>query len=150
MPATTTTDVQYIPQDALARTSKEAGITPGEQFGTLATGCWASVTSSGAKNAFGAQLYTLRLEAGWCASGSTVTRAYRISSTGQTHWIGWVHQGRIAGSSGIVSNQGRTWVQHRFTYGAGGWNVQTRDSCLRLRGTYYATAWADVNVCGLF
>lgn len=141
--------VDYHPVDATARASEAAGITPNREFSTLATGCWVGSTSRTGKNVFGNDLWRLYLSAGWCASNSTVTSAYRASSTGETYWIGWVHQGRIGGQSGVVSNQGRTWVQHRFTYGIGGWDAQTQDPCLRIRGTGSGTVSADL-VCSLY
>ena len=85
MQAEETESVEYETMDATARASEAAGITLNGEFSTLATGCWVGSTSRTGKNVFGNDLWRLYLPAGWCASNSTVTSAYRVSSTGETY-----------------------------------------------------------------
>ncbi len=143
------TKTEYTPADAVARESASVGLLPDETYAPQATGCWVATTYTYGKNVLGNDLWRVQLNGGWCSSGSSVYSSWLDGSWGQTYWIGWTHQGRVGSGSGIVSNQGRTWVQHKFTYGTGGWDIQTQLPCLRVKGASSGSATSDL-VCGLY
>ncbi|WP_422390136.1 hypothetical protein [Arthrobacter sp. N1] len=149
MPADTKTEVEIAPLDADALASKKAGVVPDGEFSTMAVGCWGNYAYREVTNAFGGRLYGMRVDGTWCSNGLTVTSAKRTNSVGDTSWVGWSHQGLINSQTGIVTNQARMWVQHRFVYGSNGWVVQTSDICLRLRGYFDARAYQDF-ACSLY
>lgn len=145
----TVTNFEYRPANTAANASAKKGIVPNRTYSPQATGCWVAVATVDGLNAFGAVMWRVQLNGGWCASGSAVYSAWLDGSWGQTYGLGWTHEGRIGSGSGVVSNQGRTWVQHKFTWGTGGWIIQTQTPCARVKGLGSGSAASDT-VCGLY
>jgi len=135
--------------DAAAQQSAAAAAANGKAITPMAYGCWTQRWSWAGKALAGNTLYTYYHVGGWCASGTSVTRAWEADSGGQTYAIGWRYEGVVKRSSGIVSNQGRSYTQHKFVLGAGGWDVQTSIPCGRVKGYYNATSGAD-GTCGIY
>ncbi|WP_066582776.1 hypothetical protein [Cellulomonas timonensis] len=136
------------PLDAAARRSLSAATASGRSVGILATGCWTARQNGSARSGLGNTLYTYYTVGGWCSSGSTVTSAWLADAGGETSTPGWSYQGRINSGSGVVSNTGRAYSQHRFTLSAGGATVQSPTPCLRVTGTSSGSA-SGSSSCGI-
>lgn len=147
--ASTVTKTGFVPLDDIAKQSAAKGLTPTGTYQVSAVGCWVKTGYRYGTNAWGANLWSLQLNGGYCSSGSYISRAWEDSSFAQTYWIGWSHHGRIGGGAGTVSNQGRSWTQHKFVYGAGGWNVQEQLPCLRVLGYPSGSSAVDTG-CGIY
>ncbi|MCC2309963.1 hypothetical protein [Cellulomonas chengniuliangii] len=136
------------PLDAAARRSLSAASASGRTVGILATGCWTARQNGSARSGLGNTLYTYYTVGGWCSSGSTVTSAWLADAGGETSTPGWSYQGRINSGSGVVSNTGRAYSQHRFTLSAGGATVQSPTPCVRVTGTSSGSA-SGSSSCGI-
>jgi len=136
------------PLDAAARRSLSAASASGRTVGILATGCWTARQNGSARSGLGNTLYTYYTVGGWCSSGSTVTSAWLADAGGETSTPGWSYQGRINSGSGVVSNTGRAYSQHRFTLSAGGVTVQSPTPCVRVTGTSSGSA-SGSSSCGI-
>jgi hypothetical protein len=100
-----------------------------------ARGCWSVPGGMTGKSAAGLKLYSVSHFHQACTSGSKVTSASYKSSAGQAHALGWQHKGRLGRATGVVRNQARQYVQHRFTFSLGGWVVQDVSPCSRSAAT---------------
>ena len=137
------------PENATARASVAAAEARGVEVGPLATGCWTQRWTWGPKANAGNTLYTYYHVGRWCASGSTVTSASEADSGGETKTPGWRYEGVVARDAGVVSNQGRSYTQHKFALGAGGWDIQTPLECARVKGLSSSNSTAD-SICGIY
>lgn len=147
--ARTESQISFTPLDDAAKLSAAKGMMPTSSYQASAVGCWVGTGYRYGKNLWGAHLWRVQLNGGYCSSGSYISRAWEDSSFAETYWIGWSHHGRTGGGSGIVSNQGRSWTQHKFVYGAGGWNVQEQLPCLRVLGYTNGSYGVDQG-CGIY
>lgn len=145
----TVTETSFTPLDDAAKLSAAKGMTPTSTYQVSAVGCWVGTGYRYGTNLWGAHLWRLQLNGGYCSSGSYISSAWEDSSFAETYWIGWSHPGRTGGGAGIVSNQGRSWTQHKFVYGAGGWNVQEQLPCLRVLG-YTSGSYGVDQGCGIY
>lgn len=150
LPASVDVEVgAQLPANAAAKASLLAADAAGRSVSPMATGCWTQRWTWGPKAAAGNTLYTYYHVGYWCSSGSTVTAASIADSGGETKNPGWRYEGVIASGSGVVSNQGRSYTQHKFVLGVGGWDVQTPLECARVKGASSGTSSAD-SVCGIY
>lgn len=146
------TDVEVgaqVPADATARASLAEARAAGQAVEPMATGCWTQRWTWAPKAAAGNTLYTYYHVGYWCSSGSTVTAASVADAGGETKTIGWRYEGIVRDGAGVVSNQGRSYTQHKFVLGVGGWDIQTPLECARVKGLSTATSTAD-SVCGIY
>ncbi|WP_448070473.1 hypothetical protein [Georgenia yuyongxinii] len=145
--ANTATSFEAVPLDSdarqtLADTGAPTEITP------MATGCWTAKANRQATALAGNVLYTYFTTGGWCSSGSTVTDSWFVEAGGETSTPGWRYEGILRTDTGVYSNQGRTYSQHQFVLGAGGWDVQSPTPCARVGGTSAGTYY-NTNVCSV-
>lgn len=140
---------QPQPANAEARQTVVQAEATDADVGVMATGCWTSRWTGSAQATAGNTLYTWYHVGGWCANGSTVTSAWEADSGGETSTPGWRYEGVVARDSGVVSNEGRSYSKHQFVLGVGGWDVQSPQECLRVRGFSNATATASYT-CGIY
>lgn len=149
LPAKKITEVEEIqPVDETARRSLADAEAHGLDVSPLANGCWTQRRNSWSAAA-GNTLYTFYHVGGWCASGSRVTSARTVDAGGETKTPGWRYDGVLRTHSGVVYNQGRSFSQHRFVFGAGGWDIQTPTPCLRVNGLPNGRGYTDA-VCGIY
>lgn len=150
VPATTEVVVgEQQPADARAAQSALAARAQGRAVTPQATGCWTQRWTWGPKAAAGNTLYTYYHVGYWCSSGTRITAARIADAGGETKTVGWRYEGITARSAGIVSNQGRSYTQHKFVLGVGGWDVQSPLECARVKGLTSGTSQAD-SVCGIY
>lgn len=144
-----TTDVTFAatPIDAAARATVAATGAP-SAVSPQATGCWTAKAARQATAAAGNVLYTYFTTGGWCSSGSTVTSARFVEAGGETSTPGWRYEGVIKTGSGVYSNQGRTYSQHQFVLGVGGWDIQSPTPCARVNGTSAGT-YTNTSTCSI-
>lgn len=140
---------EQVPVDSAARASMAAADVSGVAVTPLATGCWTQRATWKPKAAAGNVLYTYHHVVGWCASGSQVTSARVADSGGETKTPGWRYEGITASAAGVVSNQGRSYTQHKFVLGVGGWDVQSPLHCGRGKGGSSGSATFDAT-CGIY
>lgn len=138
-----------IPLDLVAFRSQIAATFGGDVVSPLAKGCWSSRTNRSGRAKAGNTLYTYYHVGRWCSSGTVVTSSSVADAGGETKTPGWRYEGIAKRGAGVVSNQGRSYSQHRFVLGIGGWDVQTPTPCARVRGTSSGTAMSD-GVCGIY
>lgn len=88
------------------------------------------------KSLAGVHLYEMWMNGSWCTNDVTgsATSASYTNSGGSGLAPGWRHDGRRGFASGVSGGQAKIWSQHRFVLGAGGWDVQTIDQCMRIIG----------------
>lgn len=149
IPTTTVKTVTVTAANSTAKLSLQNANAQGKSLSTNATGCWTARTQWEQKNIYGGGIYMWYHVGSWCASGSTVTSSGIADWGGQTYAIGWRYEGRINGSSGIVSNQGRSYTQQKFVLGVGGWDVDTRQECARIIGNASGSASGSMT-CGIY
>lgn len=149
VPTTTVETTTVTAVDAEAKASLAQASLNGGTVSPLATGCWTARANWNQYNIYGAAIYSWYHVGHWCASGSTVTSASIADYGGQTYVVGWRKDGLTASSSGVVSNQGRSYTQQKFVLGVGGWDVDTRYECARVNGTASATA-SGTMTCGIY
>ena len=137
------------PLDAAAQRSARLAAVTGTVVSPMATGCWAQRWSGNARSAAGNVLYTYYTNGGWCSAGSTVTSAWLADAGGETSTPGWRYDGVVKTGAGVVSNQGRSFAQHRFVLRVGGWDVQSPSPCLRVSGTSSGTS-SGTYTCGIY
>ncbi len=138
-----------VPANDAAVRSLKAAQSDGSTVTPLATGCWTQRWTGKAKATFGNVLYTWYHVGYWCASGTKVTKADTRDAGGETSTPGWRYEGIMREGHGVVSNQGRSYTQHKFVLGAGGIDVQSPTECLRVNGKYNATATGQY-ICGIY
>lgn len=145
--ANTETSFEAAPLNADAReTVAEAGAPTAVT--AMATGCWTAKATREASALAGNVLYTYFTTGGWCSSGSTVTDSWFVEAGGETSTPGWRYEGVLRTGTGVYSNQGRTYSQHQFVLGAGGWDVQSPTPCARVEGTSAGTYY-NTGVCSV-
>lgn len=150
LPATTTMEVgAQLPANAVAAASLAAAKSTGSAITPLAVGCWQQRWNWSGQAAAGNTLYTFYHVGHWCASGTTVRSAAILDAGGETRTPGWRYEGIVARSSGVVANQGRSYTQHKFVLGVGGWDIQTSLRCFRVKGTAAGTSTSD-GTCGIY
>jgi hypothetical protein len=147
LPATVVETVTLTPLDAAAEASMAAH--GSASLAAAANGCWSSRWGWEMKSAVGIALYNFYQVGGWCANAGSVLSVGTLDYGGQTVAVGWRYEGRTAAASGIVSNQGRSYSQFKFVFGSGGWDINTRLECARVKGTAAGTATGD-RVCGIY
>ncbi|MBN9141444.1 MAG: hypothetical protein J0H23_11520 [Micrococcales bacterium] len=148
IPATETVTVTQTPVDEAAQASVAEAARSGSAVSPRATGCWVGRADWDIKAIAGNSLYTYYHVGGWCMTGSTVNSAHIADSGAQTWTVGWRYNGVTASSSGVVSNQGRSYTQHNFILGVGGWDIQNTLECGRVNGGdgYYTSS----ATCGIY
>ncbi|WP_024285223.1 hypothetical protein [Cellulomonas sp. KRMCY2] len=137
-----------LPIDAAAQRSARLAADTGSAVSPMSTGCWTQRWNGSARSAAGNVLYTYYTSGGWCSTGSTVTRAWLAEAGGETSTPGWRYDGVVKSGAGVVSNQGRSYAQHRFVLRVGGWDVQSPSPCLRVSGTSGGTS-SGAYTCGI-
>lgn len=138
-----------VPLDAPAQRSARLAALSGRSVSPMATGCWSQRWNGNARSAAGNVLYTYFTTGGWCSSGTSVTSAWLADASGQTSTPGWRYDGVVKSGAGVVSNQGRSYAQHRFVLRVGGWDVQSPSPCLRVSGTSGGTS-SGTHTCGIY
>jgi hypothetical protein len=157
LPAHAEESVTLTPADDAARAAVASGavktrydsVDAGQTDTATTSGCWGSYARYTEKAALGNSLWDTYTEGGWCTNGSTVTSATFNRSWSTVAAVGWRDGGQLGKGSGIVSNQARIWSQRRMILGAGGWDVQTRNPCIRLNGSSSGGASAS-QTCSLY
>ncbi len=150
LPATETmTTAAPVPLDAVAKKNANSAQLRGDTISPMANGCWTGRVDWTIRATAGNTLYTYYHVGGWCVSGTSVTSAWTADSGGQTHTIGWRRDGRIGQSSGVISNQGRSYTQQKFVLGTGGWDVLTNQPCGRVAGLWTA-GYNYSATCGIY
>ncbi|GAA2632709.1 hypothetical protein [Streptomyces vastus] len=148
LPASTTVTEEIKPADATAFKSAAAGIAPNSIGEVQASGCWYGKATGSSRAAAGNTLYTFWVENTWCSNGSRVTSNSYRTADGETSTPGWRYEGVQTKGAGIVGNQGRAWAKHLFVLGVGGWDIQSPNECIRVKGAASGTAYAD-RVCSI-
>lgn len=112
--------------------------------------CWVSRADAAKKNDVGAKVYTYYHVTRWCVLGGTrIEGADRVDYGGQPKVYGWRYEGSYRSDEGVVSNQGRAYTQHEFTFRVGPWDIQQDLPCLRVTGMPNGTAtWSKK--CGIY
>ena len=149
LPATQTVVWAQSPANFVAANSAVKASVTGALLSPMAVGCWTGRADWNIKALAGNTLYTYYHVGRWCSSGSTITSSSIADKGAQTFTVGWRYAGVPASGAGIVSNQGRSYTQHKFILGVGGWDVQTTLECGRIRGFTSGGAAADA-VCGIY
>lgn len=128
-------------------TESTIGVSP------LSLNCWVANSYMYTQNSFSNNLFSTQLQARWCSNGtstaSTVSAASLVNSWGQTYWVGWSHVGRIGTASGVIGNSARTYVQHKFTFGTGGWILYESTPCHRNVGFGNGSS-VQQSICGIY
>ena len=96
--------------------------------------CWLATIRGEGRNAVGATLYTFYHVASWCGQNDVVLSSAVVDAGGETSSLGWDYVGVINKSAGIISNRARSYSQTKFTFGSGGWVIQSPTPCLRFTG----------------
>lgn len=143
LPAGGTESVTLRPTDDAARAALAAGDVEGRYDSTDAAlagvgstrGCWGSYARYTEKAALGNAIWDTYTEGSWCGNGSSVTSATFSRSWSTIAAVGWRDGGQVGKGAGVASNRARIWSQRKMVLGAGGWDAQTRNPCLRLNGT---------------
>jgi hypothetical protein len=144
----TVTYTGVAPQDAVAKAEvAHYGSVP-LALAASANGCWLGRADYAAKAAAGNTLYTYYHTGGWCVSGSTVYSPSTYEHGGETSTPGWHYNGVIGSGAGVISNQGRSYSQFKFTLSVGPWDVQTPTPCIRVNGLNNAT-YTSSGTCGV-
>lgn len=149
LPATETLTVSQKPANAVATANLARALGSGVAITPLAVGCWTAKAEWTIRAALGNGLYSFYHVGRWCSNGSTVTSASIADKGAQTYAVGWRYAGVSASGSGVVGNQGRSYTQHKFILGAGGWDIDTRLDCARVRGQSSGNALGDMT-CGIY
>lgn len=150
LPATVEVTVgSQLPADGAALTSVLKARVSAKAVTPQATGCWSQRWTWGPKAAAGNTLFTYYHVGHWCSSGSSITSAKVADSGGETSTPGWSYKGVINSGKGVVSNEGRSYSQHKFELRVGGWVVQTKTPCGRVKGKTSGTSTADTT-CGIY
>lgn len=112
--------------------------------------CYTSRAQRTAKSVVGINLYMSYTVGGWCRSGSKVVSASLKDSGSQTYYLGWSSNGKIGSGSGVVSGQGRSYAQYKFTFHLGTpVPTQYPTPCVRVKGLGNASAQSDYT-CGIY
>lgn len=144
LPATYAEEVQLSPVDEAAEAAARSGAvnahysSVGEAMAHVSAstqGCWGSYVRVTMKAAVGNALWDTYTEGTWCASGSQVTSATFSRSWSTIAALGWRDGGQLGTGAAIVSGQARIWSQRKMIFGAGGWDIQTSQPCVRMNGT---------------
>jgi hypothetical protein len=144
LPATYSEEVQLSPVDEPAEAAMRSGAvnahysSVGEATAHVSAstqGCWGSYVRATMKAAVGNALWDTYTEGTWCASGSKVTSATFSRSWSTIAALGWRDGGQLGKGAAIVSGQARIWSQRKMILGAGGWDIQTSQPCVRMNGT---------------
>lgn len=149
LPATSTVTTDQKPDNAAAAASVSTASSTGNAVTPLAVGCWTGRVDWTVRAAAGNGLYSYYHVGRWCSNGSSVTSASIADKGAQTYTVGWRYAGVTASGSGVVSNQGRSYTQHKFILGVGGWDVDTRLECGRVRGQSTGGYLYDTT-CGIY
>lgn len=150
LPVTTEVEVgPQLPADLPALTSLAVAKGGAQTVSPMATGCWTQRWTWRPRSAAGTVLYTYYHVGYWCASGTRVTAARVASAGGETRTPGWQYRGIVDRGAGVVSNQGRSFTQHKFTLRAGGIEVQSPLQCARVRGAASGGSSSD-GTCGIY
>lgn len=150
LPVAETISVEpQAPTDDAARRQAARASSTGSQLSLTASGCWTVRYNGSNQAAAGNTVYTYYTVLGWCSNGSSVTSAWLADADGETATPGWTYNGVQQSDSGVVGNQGRAYARHRFTFGAGGWDVITQDRCLRVRG-FASSGSTGEYICGIY
>ncbi|MDO5504241.1 MAG: hypothetical protein Q4G67_13835 [Actinomycetia bacterium] len=147
-----TVDMQAGPQkpaNTAALTSVAEAQASGGDLSPMATGCWTQRFTFSPKAMAGNVLYTYYHVGYWCSSGTRITAARVQDTGGQPKTLGWRYEGVVKRDAGIVSNQGRSYTQHKFVLGVNGWDIQTVLDCGRALGRTSGSALGD-SVCGIY
>lgn len=150
LPVTTEVEVgPQLPADLPALTSLAVAKGGAQTVSAMATGCWTQRWTWRPRSGAGTVLYTYYHVGYWCASGTKVTAARVASAGGETRTPGWQYRGIVDRGAGVVSNQGRSFTQHKFTLRVGGIDVQSPLQCARVKGAATGGASADA-ICGIY
>lgn len=149
LPETTLTTTTYSPTDAQARNALADSSGPGVSINPFVTGCWTARANYSNLSIAGTVLYKWWHVTRWCAKGTTVTSASIADRGGQPVTIGWRYEGVAQSQAGIAGGWGRSYSQHKFVLGSGGWDIQTVMPCGRVSGGQSGASFYD-RVCGIY
>ncbi len=158
LPATTEENVTLTPLDSAATNAVHAGTVALDYSSTEAaskalaaagSGCWGNYVRDTAHAALGNAIWDTYTEGTWCYSGSSVTSASFSRSWSTIAMVGWRDGGQLGAGSGVVSNQARIWSQRKMIFGAGGWDIQTQEPCLRMNGSASGSTGASAT-CSIY
>lgn len=146
--AVTVSYSSVTPADAQARAAVAEYGSAAAAVTEAASGCWLGRANYKATALAGNTLYTYFHTGGWCISGGTVYDPSTYEDGGETSTPGWHYDGVIARNAGVISNQGRSYSQFKFTLSAGPWDIQTPTPCIRVNGLSNAT-FTSSGTCGI-
>ncbi len=157
LPVSEKVSVTVTPLDASSAAALDEGTVSSEYASTeaaqtavaAAKGCYGGYVKRTAYSAVNIALYDIYTEGSWCSNGSSVTSASFSRSWSTIGVIGWRDAGQIGKGSGVVSGQARIWAQRKMIFGAGGWDVQTYQPCLRLNGNASGGKTAST-ICSIY
>lgn len=136
------------PADPTAEAAVAAYGSVGAAWTAAASGCWLGRANYKATALAGNTLYTYFHTGGWCISGGCVYDPSTYEDGGETSTPGWHYNGVIKRKAGVISNQGRSYSQFKFTLSVGPWDVQTPTPCVRVNGLSNAT-YTSSGTCGI-
>lgn len=125
--------------------------TVAEAMATVAASkkCYAGFAKFTAVAALGYALWDTFTEGKFCGNGARVTSATFNRSWSSISSLGWRDTGQIGKGAGVVNGQARIWSQRRMVFGAGGWDLQTWQPCVRINGKANGSAKTNF-VCSIY
>jgi hypothetical protein len=120
-----------------------------EDADVAGTRCWAASGYVYGQNGWGATLWKYHQTIIWCIRDGRVISGKMEKRWAETNWPGWKFVGHVGQDGTFQNNSYRHYTQGHFTYGSGGWTVQTSRPCNQLRGYGNHTAKILAS-CNLF
>lgn len=149
LPATTVASSIVTPVDEEARASLAEANGGGLPITPRATGCWTRRANFADLSLANTVLYKWWHVTRWCATGTKVTSASVAERGGQPITVGWRYAGVYQQKAGVSYGWGRSYAQHKFILGVGGWDVQTTMPCGRVSGSQSGSSFFD-RICGIY
>lgn len=85
----------------------------------------------------------------WCIKSGKVVAAEIADHGGQPVSAGWRGGEVINKGAGLLSGEGRSYTQFKFTFGTGGWDILEERPCVRVNGRSNAT-YTSNGTCGIY
>lgn len=149
LPAKTVSSSTVTPLDGQARASLTEARDAGLPIAPHATGCWTRRANFADLSLANTVLYKWWHVTRWCATGTKVTSASVAERGGQPITVGWRYAGVYQQKAGVSYGWGRSYAQHKFILGVGGWDVQTTMPCGRVSGGQSGSSFFD-RICGIY
>lgn len=126
--------------DTLTQTQRTTGAT---------RKCWTLRRDGDTRGGVNNVPFTFCHVARWCVNGSTMEGTDLVDHGASLVGPGWRDEGRPAYDAAVVNNQGRSYSQFKFTFGAGGWYAIVPTPCLRVIASPEGTATTSTT-CGIY